>query len=60
MRPPCARGIGLRRAIMTDWYTTVQSPDCSASGCIRAGNDLIMPGTPGDLEDLRAALRSRG
>lgn len=51
---------GFDGLIMTDWYTTVQSPDCSASGCIRAGNDLIMPGTPGDLEDLRAALRSRG
>ncbi len=47
---------GFDGLIMTDWYTTVQSPDCSASGCIRAGNDLIMPGTPGDLEDLRAAL----
>lgn len=51
---------GFDGLIMTDWYTTVQSPDCSASGCIRAGNDLIMPGTPGDLEDFRAALRSRG
>lgn len=51
---------GFDGLIMTDWYTTVQSPDCSASGCIRAGNDLIMPGTPGDLEDLRAALCSRG
>lgn len=37
---------GFDGLIMTDWYTTVQSPDCSASGCIRAGNDLIMPGNP--------------
>lgn len=51
---------GFDGLIMTDWYTTVQSPDCSASGCIRAGNDLIMSGNPGDLEDLCAALRSRG
>ena len=41
---------------MTDWTTTNQGPDCTASGCIRAGNDLIMPGRKSDHDDLNAAL----
>lgn len=44
--------------IMTDWTTTNQSDDCTASGCILAGNDLVMPGTPADHEDIRKALES--
>ena len=42
--------------IMTDWTTTNQGPDCTASGCIRAGNDLIMPGKQTDHDDLERAL----
>ncbi len=42
--------------IMTDWYTTINGPDCTASGCMRAGNDIVMPGVPLDLENLRREL----
>ena len=42
--------------IMTDWTTTHQGPDCTASGCIRAGNDLVMPGISKDHENLRQEL----
>lgn len=51
---------GFRGLIMSDWGTTNTSTDaalCTASGCIRAGNDLIMPGAPEDLENMREALR---
>ena len=44
--------------IMTDWTTTMQGDSCTASGCIKAGNDLIMPGAESDHEDLRAGLAS--
>ncbi len=39
--------------IMTDWNTT---RDCTAAGCIRAGNDLVMPGQLYDHESIRQAL----
>ena len=41
---------------MTDWTTTEQGPDCTAAGCIRAGNDLVMPGCEGDHVSIRKAL----
>ena len=49
---------GFEGVIVTDWTTTENGPDCTASGCIRAGNDLIMPGQPSDHEDIRHALES--
>lgn len=42
--------------IMTDWTTTHHGLDCTASGCMRAGNDLIMPGIVQDHENLRKTL----
>lgn len=48
---------GFGGLIMTDWTSTAQGPDCTASGCIRAGCDLIMPGLPEDRQDLEQALR---
>ena len=42
--------------IMTDWTTTEQGPDCTAAGCIRAGNDMIMPGRYSDHDSIRGAL----
>ena len=42
--------------IMTDWTTTNQGEDCTASGCMRAGNDLVMPGRPMDHDNLNAEL----
>lgn len=42
--------------IMTDWTTTHNGPDCTASGCMRAGNDLVMPGIPADHENMKKEL----
>lgn len=50
------REFGFRGLIMTDWTTTENGPDCTASGCVRAGNDLVMPGQFADQDDIRAAL----
>lgn len=49
---------GFEGVIMTDWTTTTDSTRgiCTAAGCIRAGNDLIMPGTKADHEDIRRAV----
>ena len=44
--------------IMTDWTTTFPSGGSSSWKCAYAGNDLIMPGFPGDIEDIRKALES--
>ena len=49
---------GFKGLIMTDWTTTMNGPDCTASGCMRAGNDLVMPGCQGDLDNIRAELDS--
>lgn len=43
--------------VMTDWGTTNGLDDCSASKCISAGNDSIMPGTIEDYEDVKNALQ---
>lgn len=34
---------GFKGMIMTDWTTTEVDEKCTASGCMRAGNDLVMP-----------------
>lgn len=47
---------GFQGVFMTDWTTTQKGPDCTASGCMRAGNDLVMPGVQGDHDNIRAAL----
>jgi beta-glucosidase len=47
---------GFAGVIMTDWTTTEKDESCTASGCMRAGNDLVMPGCPGDYENLRREL----
>ena len=47
---------GFAGMIMTDWTTTEQGPDCTASGCMRAGNDLVMPGALGDRANLQEEL----
>jgi beta-glucosidase len=44
--------------IMTDWTTTEQGDDCTAAGCILAGNDMVMPGQFSDHESIRRALKS--
>ena len=47
---------GFRGFIMTDWSTTNDGPECTASGCMRAGNDIVMPGKPMDHDNLREEL----
>ncbi len=47
---------GFDGLIMTDWTTTLNGPECTAAGCIRAGNDLVMPGAQSDQENLRSEL----
>lgn len=47
---------GFAGVIMTDWTTTEKGPDCTASGCMRAGNDLVMPGAICDRENLKKEL----
>ena len=44
--------------IMTDWTTTHGGEDCTASGCMRAGNDLVMPGILQDHENIRMELEA--
>ena len=48
---------GFAGIIMTDWTTTNNGQDCTAAGCIRAGNDLIMPGMPMDAESIKTSLK---
>ena len=47
---------GFKGMIMTDWTTTEQGEDCTASGCMRAGNDLVMPGAFSDRDNLNQEL----
>lgn len=47
---------GFDGLIMTDWTTTEHGEDCTAAGCMRAGNDLIMPGQMSDYENMRQEL----
>lgn len=47
---------GFDGVIMTDWTTTNVDDNCTASGCIRAGNDIVMPGLPMDYDNLRKEL----
>lgn len=50
---------GFKGLIMTDWTTTEVDETCTASGCIRAGNDLIMPGSLKDYENLERELEEK-
>lgn len=51
--------------VMTDWWATRSDPAdakqkwpaASAAGCVKAGNDVTMPGGPYDEEDILSALR---
>lgn len=47
---------GFQGVIMTDWTTTEVDESCTAAGCVRAGNDLIMPGSLKDYENLEREI----
>lgn len=54
---------GFDGMIMTDWGTTSQKENAcrkykasTCAGCIRAGNDLIMPGSWEDIRNLYASV----
>lgn len=44
--------------IMTDW-TTTNGNGSSAAKCIGSGNDLVMPGTIGDITEILDAIDSK-
>lgn len=58
---------GYKGAVMTDWYAVGgmmaaaggrkdKHPAGLASGCIHAGNDLVMPGMAADFEEILSAV----
>ncbi|MDO5336131.1 MAG: glycoside hydrolase family 3 C-terminal domain-containing protein [Eubacteriales bacterium] len=51
---------GFAGAIMTDWTTTTNSTagTCTAAGCMRAGNDMVMPGDLRDHDCIRRELEA--
>lgn len=51
---------GFAGAIMTDWTTTTDSTSgiCTAAGCMRAGNDMVMPGVQADHDNIREELKA--
>lgn len=50
---------GFDGIIMTDWTTTSSKGGSQSWLCVQAGNDLIMPGTTDDYEDIRKALEEK-
>jgi len=49
---------GFRGYIMTDWSTT-SGGGSNAAKCILAGNDLVMPGTDHDIQEIIDAVKGR-
>ncbi len=47
---------GFKGMIMTDWTTTFPNGGSTPYECIKAGNDLIMPGYQGDFDDINKAV----
>lgn len=56
---------GFDGIVMTDWFVTSAMisgekdsihKEASAAGCVKAGNNLIMPGLATDIADMQAAL----
>ena len=47
---------GFGGLIMTDWTTTNGGHGSSAAKCIRAGNDVVMPGRESDRREIADAL----
>lgn len=62
---------GYEGIVMTDWYVTAvmgeqgsgkkdKHDKAYAAGCVKAGNDITMPGTHSDKEDILKALTDGG
>ena len=60
---------GFKGFVMTDWYTSQSVPDLTgnakviypisaSTGCIRAGNDIQMPGCQKNVDDIVQAVKS--
>ncbi|MDD3219431.1 MAG: glycoside hydrolase family 3 N-terminal domain-containing protein [Lachnospiraceae bacterium] len=49
---------GFEGIIMTDWTTTFPLGGSESYKCPAAGNDLIMPGYQGDIDNIKEALAS--
>ena len=54
---------GFRGIVMSDWVvpgfeSKKKYPSSCSNGCIRAGNDIMMPGTEGHQKDLLNALNN--
>ncbi|HIV87355.1 MAG TPA: glycoside hydrolase family 3 C-terminal domain-containing protein [Candidatus Pygmaiobacter gallistercoris] len=47
---------GFEGIVCTDWRTTVHDGACTAAGCMRAGNDLVMPGFECDARNIKKEL----
>lgn len=47
---------GFDGVVMTDWFAAGHD-ESDVSGCIRAGCDLIMPGTSKDVKEIRRAYK---
>lgn len=48
-----------RGIVISDWVTT-GTGGSSPVGCVKAGNDIIMPGTIEDMNIIEEALRGQG
>lgn len=48
---------GFQGMVMTDWNTTGKGGS-AADLCIRASNDLVMPGTPRDVDEIVSGLQN--
>ncbi|MCR5468385.1 MAG: glycoside hydrolase family 3 C-terminal domain-containing protein, partial [Lachnospiraceae bacterium] len=47
---------GFTGVFMTDWTTTNTGGGSAAAKCIAAGNDLVMPGTQSDIQEIIDAV----
>lgn len=58
---------GFEGVVMTDWFVTqkmmkkdgAKYGTASPAGCLKAGNNLIMPGSPQDAEEIKRALSDK-
>lgn len=50
---------GFNGIIMTDWRTTNGGGGSSAAKCVRAGNDLVMPGNTADVNEIIDAVERK-